>query len=49
MSTFPCSIGIISCADDAINGMNWIEYGFCLAGAPACLARVYLSCGWQSC
>lgn len=47
---YPCTIdGITSCADDQINDMNWIEYSFCLAGAPACLAQLYLSCSWENC
>lgn len=48
--SYPCTVdGITSCADDQINDMNWIEYGFCLASAPACLAELYLSCGWENC
>jgi len=41
--------GITSCADDDINAMNWIEYGFCLAGAPLCLAELYASCIYENC
>ena len=47
---YTCSVdGITTCADDEINQMNWIEYAFCAASAPACLAEIYSSCLWESC
>lgn len=47
---YDCTIdGITTCADDEINDMNWIEYAFCAATAPACLARIYSSCLWENC
>lgn len=47
---YPCTTrGLILCADNEFNNMNWVEYGFCMAGAPACLAEVYASCAWESC
>ena len=50
ISDYDCSVeGIIECADDTINDMNWIEYGFCAATAPMCLARVYSSCTFENC
>src|SRR5690625_3325269 len=42
---YDCSIeGIVECADDEINDKNAVEYLFCLASAPLCLAEVYASC-----
>ena len=47
---YDCSIeGIVECADDEINDKNAIEYLFCLASAPLCLAEVYASCTYDNC
>ena len=47
---YACTLrGIVRCADDTINDMNWIEYGSCLLGAPTCLATTYASCMWENC
>ena len=47
---YSCTIsGIQDCAEDTINDMNWVDYSFCLASAPVCLAQTYASCAWESC
>lgn len=47
---YDCSIeGIVECGDDGINDRNAIEYLFCIASAPLCLAEVYASCTYDNC
>lgn len=47
---YPCTVkGIVTCADDTIEDVNWIEYGSCLLSAPLCLATIYASCIWENC
>lgn len=47
---YPCTVrGIVTCADDEINDMNWIEYASCAISAPVCLATIYASCIWENC
>mgnify|MGYP005995619645 CR=1 FL=1 len=50
LKEYPCTAaGLVECADDSFNDMNFVQYAFCLASAPACLAREYLSCAWDNC
>ena len=47
---YECTVqGNLTCVSDRIQDMNPVEYGFCLAGAPACLSELYLSCAWDNC
>ncbi|MDD7915568.1 hypothetical protein [Polaribacter ponticola] len=41
--------GIIECFDSTVEDMNWVEYGFCIATAPTCTARITASCIWEEC
>lgn len=38
---------IFGCIDEALEEMNWIEYGSCAISAPACYATLYASCAWD--
>lgn len=50
LSDYECTMkGIVTCADDEINDMNAVEYLFCAASAPACLAETYASCLYENC
>ena len=45
-----CSVTTVhDCVAWEIDDMNWVEYGFCLAGAPACYAGLWASCTWEVC
>jgi hypothetical protein len=45
-----CTVTTVhDCVAWEIDDMNWIEYGFCLAGAPACYASLWASCTWEVC
>lgn len=37
------------CVASRINAMNWIDYGLCLASAPACYGGLWASCTWDVC
>lgn len=46
----PCNVTTVhDCVAWEIEDMNWVEYGFCLAGAPACYAGLWASCTWEVC
>lgn len=46
----PCSVSTVhDCVSYKIEDMNWIDYGACLATAPACYAQLWASCGWDVC
>ncbi len=45
-----CTVATIhNCVSWEIEDMNWIEYGACLVGAPACYATLWASCTWEVC
>jgi hypothetical protein len=49
-SRVPCTVSTVhDCVAWEIDDMNWIEYGACLVGAPACYATLWASCTWEVC
>jgi hypothetical protein len=48
--TVPCTVTTVhDCVSFKIVDMNWIDYGLCLASAPACYAGLWASCSWDVC
>jgi hypothetical protein len=45
-----CNLTVVhNCVANKINQMSIFDYGMCLAGAPACYAGLWVSCGWTNC
>lgn len=49
-ASLTCTMGHIhDCVAYVIEGMNWVDYLFCVATAPICYAQTWLSCDWEVC
>lgn len=45
-----CGVGTVhDCVSYKIESMNWVDYGLCLASAPACYGGLWASCTWDVC